>query len=424
MCNLSIEEIEQFLTNDLPKSRYLEIKEIISKNPDCLKKAEKIQKRLKRNEAKRRMLPHSKAKVDMYSTYLSRYLSILTRASFVDKINIIDMFSGRGFYDNDEEGSPIKAFRIIRKVQAKLIAQKKDLKPIELIINDKNPIFIETIKEFIDKENKPEVFKTYLKYYNLDVEELFPKIIQLLNSQTKAEKNLVFIDPYGYKNIHKKDLLNILKNDTTEVVLFLPISQMHRFKQVAVRDKQNNSYIKLREFINEFFNTQHPISKGENISSFEFIKHIEKALSFNKNYFSTSFYIERDSKKNVYALFFITPNKKGWEKVLESKWEMDKDEGRSFKLSSSGSLFESAYTNNYEQALKKFIQTKDRTNLEIYTFGLENNHLPKHSNQILKRWKKNEKDRLEVYDIKTNKPNNRGLYTSDKEAKVYFRIKS
>lgn len=419
MCNLTTKEIEQFLMKDLPNEKYQEVKKILSNNSDCLKKAKKIQKRLKRNEAKRKMLPHSKAKVDMYSAYLGRYLSILTRARFVEKINIIDMFCGRGFYDNDEEGSPIKAFKIIRKVQAKLITQKKELKQVKLIINDKNPIYVDTIKDYINEENKPEVFNLYPEYYNLDVEELFPKIINILENQSRKEKNLIFIDPYGYKNIHKNALQRILENDATEVILFLPISQMHRFKQVAVKDEENSSYDKLREFINEFFEKKHPISQGEKVSSTKFIHYIEKALSFNDKYFSTSFYIERDNKKNVYSLFFITPSIKGWEKILESKWEMDKEEGRSFRLSFSGSFFETAYTNIYEDKLKKFISTQPRTNLEIYTFGLKNNHLPKHSNEILKKWKIS--NRLEIIDFETKKPNNRGLYTSSKEIKVLIK---
>ena len=44
------------------------------------------------------MLAHSKAKVDFYQAYLTRYLSIMSVTKFVDTINIFDVFCGRGEY--------------------------------------------------------------------------------------------------------------------------------------------------------------------------------------------------------------------------------------------------------------------------------------------------------------------------------------
>ena len=213
----------------------------------------------------------------------------------------------------------------------------------------------------------------------------------------------------------------MLTNDNTEIILFLPISQMHRFKKVAIKDEENIHYEKLREFINEFFDADHPVSKGENVSSFEFIKYITEALSFKDSYYSTFFYIERDSTKNVYALFFITPNKKGFEKILESKWELDENQGRMFRMSESGSLFQKSYTNDYEEKLKTFIKAGKRDNLDLYDFGLRNNHLPKHTNKILKKWKKEK--HLEVFEIDSGLVNKKGLYISEKDPKVYFHFK-
>ena len=199
---------------------------------------------------------------------------------------------------------------------------------------------------------------------------------------------------------------------------------MYRFKQVAIIDEENIFYGKLRQFILEFFPANHPIAKGENISSSKFIESIERALTFNHTYFCTSFHIEREKgrTKNVYALFFITPNIKGFEKILESKWEMDKLEGRKFRLSEPGSLFQKKFTNDYEEKLKEFLREQTRNNNDLYEFGLKNNHLPKHTNEILKKLKR--LNTLEVFDISTGLPNKRGLYTDRKEKLVYFKLKN
>jgi three-Cys-motif partner protein len=43
------------------------------------------------------------------------------------------------------------------------------------------------------------------------------------------EKGIIFIDPYGYKEINILDIKDLLKTKKTEILLFLPISFMYRF---------------------------------------------------------------------------------------------------------------------------------------------------------------------------------------------------
>ena len=421
MSKLSDKELEQFFKNELSIERKKEIEQLIFSDSAIKKQAEKIKKRVKNKEAKENMLPHSEAKVEMFSEYLGRYLSILTLVSYVDQINIFDVFCGRGFYENNTEGSSIKSYRVIRDVQSRLLQQSKPLKNIALFLNDKNPKFIETISEFINQENKSNPFKINVQYSNFNAVDLIPKVISFLNSRTGKPKNLIFIDPYGYKDIHKKDIEGLLSNGNTEIVLFLPISPMHRFKGHAMKDEANESHQRLREFIEEFFEKNNPIiTKEKKVPLHEFINHITVALSFNGNFYSTSFYIERD-QSNTYALFFITPNKVGYEKILESKWALDNNQGRGFKLSSPGDMFTQAYTNNFEINLETFLKSGNKTNLEVFDFALEHEHLGKHATKILKEWSK--QNRLEVFDILTNEVKKNAYYINEKISKVYFKLK-
>ncbi len=277
MCNLTDQEIIAYLNvdNTLSKNERKLIREKIFESKDCQRKVEKIKKRLKKEEAKRTMLPHSRAKVEMYSKYLEKYLAILTIVpnSIVKEINVLDVMCGRGIYEKGGKGSPIKAFDIAKTIQSRLKASKRTLKRIRFIFNDKEEQFTTAIKTYIDKHND-KVLKIEPEYRNYEVEDFFPKIIDWLKKQSKGIKNLIFIDPYGYKDIHKDILVNLLKNRNTEIVLFLPINQMHRFKEAAIDDDENKGYEKLRNFIFEFFAPSHPLVKGERTTSHEFINEL------------------------------------------------------------------------------------------------------------------------------------------------------
>lgn len=104
-------EIELYLNGKLSKEQKVRMEQWLVSNKANQEKVKKIKKQLKKDEAKRKMFPHSKAKVDTYNRYLQIYLSILTRVPFIKKVNILDVFCGRGFYENNEEGSPIKAVK-------------------------------------------------------------------------------------------------------------------------------------------------------------------------------------------------------------------------------------------------------------------------------------------------------------------------
>ncbi len=144
-------------------------------------------------------------------------------------------------------------------------------------------------------------------------------------------------------------------------------------------------------------------------------------MSIDKTYYSTSYYIERDRQKNTYALFFITPNRLGYEKILEAKWELDTDSGKGFKIDTKNTdLFNNQYVNDYEIKLEKFIKSGVKTNIDLFNFGLDNEQIPKNTNKVLKKWKTLE--RLEVFDIQSNKPK-KGFFISNRELKVWFKLK-
>lgn len=104
-----------------------------------------------------------------------------------------------------------------------------------------------------------------------------------------------------------------------------------------------------------------------------------------------TFTIERD-KKNLYCLFFFAPHIKGFEAMLDTKWKMDEQQGKGFRISAQQLLFSEVEISNYPEKLKQYILQADyRTNKDIYFFGLDNGFLPRHTNEVFKEWQKSDK---------------------------------
>lgn len=335
-------------------------------------------------DVKTSMLAHSEAKVLFYRGYIGRYLNILFNSPYCNKINIFDVFCGTGLYENGKKGSPLVTFDEIKKLKEKYPNNKTE---IHFFINDGDQ---EKINNVIKN------LKNHGNYCNLvvtnkNVEELFPDIINYLDNQESKHRAFLFIDPYGYKQIKKDILFKIMSNGKTEIILFLPVSHMLRFTSKAL-DCEEEQYIPLRNFIFSFFDDNHPVRNNKTLIK-DYINHIKIALRFDE-YFSTSYYLERD-KANYYALFFMSNHIYGFEKILEVKWALDKEKGEGFDQlkSTEGqlSLFEDHFSrvseeNNYNKLKNLLIDYLKirRNSKEIYKFVLENEYLPTHFNKVCK----------------------------------------
>lgn len=340
----------------------------------------------KRN-AKNVVLPHSQAKLDLYKSYLEKYLPILTLAKGISKINVYDIFCGSGIYEDGNIGSPLIAVECVRKTNELMDQNKWAKKPVTLSINDGERGKIDNVKNLF---KDVEIENLSLAFFNLDADEMLDNVISEVNDFSNKERNLVFVDPYGYSKVDKEKILRLLKNGHTEIVLFLPVMHMYRFSEIAILDQERKCYDDLRKFINDFLPNQ---SFG---SVFDFINAITKAISFEANYFSCSHYIER-GKGNYYAVFFITSHIYGLERMLEVKWKADPSKGKGFMKEDWG-LFEDQRV-EYNKAiqlefLKGLIVQGMRksnigvSNIDLYRLALTNEFLPKHVNQVLKEMKK------------------------------------
>jgi three-Cys-motif partner protein len=345
----------------------------------------------KRTRAKDIVLPHSQAKLDLYKNYLVNYLKVLTLTPYCSKINLFDIYCGIGLYEDGNIGSPIITNNSIKEVNQAIRLIGKPVKPIAVFINDYETEKIKNVESLITKD---EIQNCSYEFFNEDADHMLDIAASKVNSFGMKERSLVFIDPYGYSHIQREKLYNLLRNEHTEILMFLPVMQMYRFTDIAINDPSRACYEDLRRFIFSFFPPSHKIHNDSIDNIFDFIHEIKIALTFDNKFYTCSHYIERD-KGNYYALFFITSNMYGLDKMVEAKWKLDPIKGKGFtqkrsspQTSMFNDHFEEQDNKRYLDFLKDLIlkELKSRgrlSNCELYKLSLLNEFKPMHAKTLL-----------------------------------------
>lgn len=351
--------------------------------------------REKKQTAKDIMLAHSKAKVDFYQAYLTRYLSIMSVTKYIESINIFDVFCGRGEYADGGLGSPIRAVQTIQQIKQERPSSLK----ISLYLNDAEKEYVERVKAYVQEHFADINSYCTIHYLNMPANDLLNQLCNLLIQTQKDERNFIFIDPYGYKDIHRDLFQRLMKNGRTEILLFLPISFMHRFRNYAFNKSANKGALPLKTFISEFFPENHPVRNDEEMDVIEYIDMLTEAFSINKTYYTTNYFIERDVH-NYFALFFICKNLLGFEKAVETKWYFDEEAGKGFHQPQKTSqlfLWDDYEKNEQIQKrknmliekLKAYLSERKRSNAEIYEYTLRLGYKPSHANEVLRELQNN-----------------------------------
>ena len=378
------------------------------------------------------MLAHSRAKVEFYEKYLERYLPILSLSKYISTINIYDVFCGKGVYENGGEGSPVRALKAIVDAKKKFPSSTK----VALRLNDKDELNIESVRQYIAQAVPGYEQYCDVKFAHVDAEKLLDNMTGWLQGTKNDERNLLFIDPYGYKTIHKETLKGLMRNGKTEIILFLPVSFMHRFKDYAL-EADTETIAPLRRFTEEFFPEGHPMRNvDEEMNVHEYIDCLKEAFSYGGKYYTSSYQIEREKGK-FFALFFMTSNLLGFEKILEVKWNLDEEDGNGFVLAKASpyvqmSLFEDDFAEAKRQEHSKRLREaivdylkEPRDNSQLYEFVLRKGYLKQHGNGILKQLQ--DEGRLEVVDTASGNAARKGsfylTYEAAKTPKVRFILK-
>lgn len=366
--------------------------------------------------SKTNLLNHSEAKVRLLSEYLKRYLNIICNDGYTKRIKIYDLFCGEGLYNNGGEGSPIVILKQIKDLHTLNVAKVDSIPAIDCHFNDIDKTKIEKVQKIVQDRN---LHKSEFGNIDFTTNDYQVELTNLCKSltQPKDHKAFVFIDPYQYKHIKASQIKEIIKNKNAEVLLWLPTQFMYRFSN-------NGTPEVLYDFIEEL--TEYREWKKTD-SVWKFIEQLKQGFqSFvGDNFFVDKFSIQKDTS-TVFCLYFFTSHIKGFEKMLEAKWEIDTEQGKGWDYSGNEpSLFYEYKINPLEEQLSSFLRQK-RTNGEVYDFTLRQAFLPKHANQIFKSWQKSGK--LEVLLTDGTNARKGAFYISyehyrDDNEKVFYKLK-
>ncbi len=261
------------------------------------------------------MFDHSKAKVKLLAKYLEKYLNIISNDGYTTKICVFDLFCGEGIYENDGEGSPIAILKVLKELHFVNKAKNKNIPKVDLLFNDIDEFKIEKLKEIIgDKKLHSDTFGR-ISFRSRNYKEIIGGLANYIDS-LKNEKAFIFIDPYGYKEIRASEIKRLLQSKKSEVLLFLPTQFMYRFDEKGTPQA-------LIEILEELVDLKE--WKPSN-SVYEFIEKFREALKnyLGNDFFVDTFTIEKD-EATVFCLFFFSSHIRGFEKMLETKWQIDED---------------------------------------------------------------------------------------------------
>lgn len=370
----------------------------------------------KKRKSQVMMLDHSKAKVLLLQKYLEKYLNIISNDGFTEKINVFDLFCGEGIYENNGEGSPIAILRTLKDLHFINKAKNKKTVKVDLYFNDKDEFKIQKLTSVIQDKKLHYEDCGKIIYRSKDYKEIIDGLSTYIQN-LRDEKAFVFIDPYGYKEIRASEIKKLLQSKKSEVLLFLPTQFMYRFDEKGTPEA-------LIQIIEELVD----IEKWEPSNSvYKFINQFKEALKnyLGNDFFVDTFSIEKDAA-TVFCLFFFSSHIRGFEKMLETKWQIDDDEGKGWSYEKSGNLFADFKTNILEEKIVELLSTNDKIhNGKIYDFVLRSGFLPTHVVEIFTSLQGEGK--LLVLSEKEEKIRKGAFYISydnykTSPEKVYFKI--
>ena len=367
---------------------------------------------MSRKAAQNTQLAHSLAKVQFYETFLNKYLRMLLSMSNIDEVSIYDVFCGRGVYENGTEGSSLRALSIVNSI----LAEKKSAPHVTLYLNDIKREHTESVRNCINSKN--EITACSIRFSNSDALELMQSLVhQWRFSHNYKKRNILFIDPYGYKAIDPKVLRSLVMDCHADVLLFLPVSFMYRFTEYSFHEDASNGAKPIRAFIESFFPNEHPIHQA-GLGVHQYINYLTEAFSFGYQCYSASYHIERNDH-NYFSLFYMSQSLMGFEKVIEAKWELDEQNGCGFKLPPKmRDLFEEQWKYERQKEMYHKLQIlliglftsacSRITNATIYKFVLQHEFLPRHAKLILSEMQKS--GCLECYKMDTGEQAPKGSF--------------
>lgn len=297
-------------------------------------------------------------KIKYVVEYVKRWLIVAVNRNNISDINFVDCMCNAGIYLDGDLGTSVEIFKLFNEYSYRYPKIK-----FNLFVNDidKNKILI--LNKIIGKFHK-NCDNLIVEYSNLDVNEYLLKLNKDKRLKSYASMTLLFVDPYNLGTVIITSLKEFISQHYCEVIFNFFISDYTRNKL----DSKIGSCIENEEI------------KDRN----DMIEHVCKSLRVGKMNYLFKYQFRTKTNNEIYQILYITPHKKGLEKLKEALWEVFK--GKKFHRNNSDydevpSLFgkedeKKALLSSYASEAKEILLIRFKNKIvkfvEIEIFLIEN----------------------------------------------------
>jgi three-Cys-motif partner protein len=318
--------------------------------------------------------PHTGAKHALLKLYLDRWFPILGKHH--QRINYIDGFAGPGEYAGGEKGSPILAIQsAMEHVSRGTLGSHVT---INFIFVESDKAHVDHLRKLIGQMSLPTQFKVGV------IDGLFRDgiggILDRIESDNKAlAPTFAFVDPFGFSGIPLSLMTRILKFPRCEVFVNVMADFINRFLE-----HPNDG---VTGHFPETFGTDEVLSipRQPGVRLDNILALYRRQLCPHAK-FVGRFDMHGRQDRKAYSLFFATNAPRGFEKMKEAMWSVDKYTGNKFSDADPNpvSLFESwGYEPLWDLLRGKFAgSTVPMSALETFVIE-ETDYLPTHGRKIL-----------------------------------------
>lgn len=329
-------------------------------------------------------------KLETVKLSFSRWLSVFQNDRYSEEIHVLDLFSGPGKDEDGEPGSPILFLEsVLNNIDFNTCHKK-----FYFHFNDSKKSNIVSLKSEIQKIPVEKHFsdRIIISYSTEKFHDIFNDVSKII--QDYAKPCFLFMDQYGTGQIDISVINCLSKSKRCDFCFFISSSWVSRFKDDAK---------KLSHFENLDFDKLESAPPKE-VHQIVCLCYESLAESICSELRFASFTIKKLS--NYYGLIFGATNPYGIEKILEALWKKDpingcanfdlydtqkiQQEQKQPTLFQEFGLEEAPVTRLqvFEQSLKEFLLSANKTNKDVYDWTLSQCFLPTHSASAIKRFKK------------------------------------
>lgn len=264
------------------------------------------------------MVPHTAAKHLLLKLYLDRWFPILGLHS--RRLNYIDSFSGPGKYQGGEKGSPIIAIEsALAHFHNGTLSSETE---VNFLFIERNSDFVKHLETEISLLELPPQFK-----YQVINGEFSDKVEAILakleNSNRQLAPTFALVDPFGFSGIPFDLMARILRYPKCEVFINVMVEFINRFLS-----HPNESVV---QHFPVTFGTDEILEIPNRDG-----KRVEQILSLYRSQLKKHakyvgrFDMHGKKDQKTYSLFFASNAPRGFEKMKEAMWSVDKKNGNQF----------------------------------------------------------------------------------------------